>query len=508
MKKTIIKLSLLAALFVGFSSCEDATNITQESELSEENAYRNVDDLRSGLIGAYSQYAPDSGSNGTGDIIIFNELFTDGFKRGKSSSGQGNEEYQWILQPGSDFPTRLWSNRYAVINYANRVLDAWDRIAPELTDDQEIDQANEIKGQLLALRALCHFDLLQYFTPDYQDDNAPSVIIMDFVPEITQTFPRNTAGEVFAFINNDLADATTLIDDFSTIGDYTGDALQDVYYINPDVIKAIKARVALFEGNYALAESLANELIAEYPLSNPAQYEGMFLDDNLSLSTELIFSLSRRINDRSAVRLFYANEANFNGSPFYEASNQLYNLYAENDIRRDLNIIQPDGGNDGSLFAGINSPDNVLLIGKYRGSGDDPTINDIKIFRTSEMVLIKAEAEARDGRLAQAAASVRTIRNARKTDTGMAPLPVYGSTFDALTDILLERRKELAFEGHRYLDLKRIGTEIGVGISRNSVDCGSFFAPCDLAAGNYRFTLPIPRVEINANPTIQQNTGY
>ena len=122
------------------------------------------------------------------------------------------------------------------------------------------------------------------------------------------------------------------------------------------------------------------------------------------------------------------------------------------------------------------------------------------------MLLIRAEVQARGGMLTEAAATIKALRDSRYT--GNAPAVNYSSTTVALTDILLERRRELAFEGHRYLDLKRLGGELNIGIDRDSRDCASFTAPCNLPANDYRFTLPIPRSEINANPSIEQNPGY
>ena len=88
-------------------------------------------------------------------------------------------------------------------------------------------------------------------------------------------------------------------------------------------------------------------------------------------------------------------------------------------------------------------------------------------------------------------------------------MPVFNNLSDALNEILVERRIELCFEGHRYLDLKRIGGEIGVGIVRETVDCESFSSPnCTLAAGDFRYTLPIPTSEVEGNTLIQQNPGY
>lgn len=489
--KKIFKFGLLA-LFLGLTSCEDATDIVQESELTEAAAFRTVDDLQTGLNGVYAAYGPDFGSNGAGDVILFNDLFTDNIKRGANSSGQGNQEYNFILQPATDFPTRIWGNRYATINFANRVLGAWDTVVANLeAGDRDIDRANQIKAQLLAMRALCHFDLLQYFTEDYKNRSGLSVIKVDFVPEITDKLERNTVGEIFDFVNADLNEALSLIGNFTTP---TSSALP-VFFIRENVINAIRARVAIFEGNNELAQSLTTELIADIPLANPEQY-GAIWQDQFTSEVEVIFALARIQNNNAVAGLFYANETNRTGAPFFEMSNQLYNLYSDNDIRK-------------TIFVDITSDpaNNEIFIDKYPGGSSGQLINHIKLFRTSEMVLIKAEAEARNGNLVAAATTLRSLRSQRIVG-GSNPLPVFGGLNDALSQIMLERRKELCFEGHRYLDLKRIGREIGVGISRDGADCASFAAPCDLAPNDYRFTLPIPQTEISANTNITQNPNY
>ena len=205
--------------------------------------------------------------------------------------------------------------------------------------------------------------------------------------------------------------------------------------------------------------------------------------------------MARKTGDNGVVALFYANSATIDGSPFFEASYDLFESYEDNDVRKDIAIQDFPNGEE-----------SVLLITKYPGSSFGQRINDIKIIRWAEMLLIRAEVQARAGMLTEAAAIVKSLRDARYT--GNAPAVTYASTNAALADILLERRRELAFEGHRYLDLKRLGSELGIGIDRDERDCESFTAPCNLPAGDYRFTLPIPRNEINANPGIEQNPGY
>lgn len=477
----IVYLLLLAVVF----SCNDATDIDQDGIIYEEDGFTNLRDLKTGLNGAYAAYGPDFG----GDAIYFNDVFTDNVKRGESNTGGGSEEYNFLLQPNSDAPSIIWSNRYATINRINRSLDAYDRLYPDFTEAEQVE-ADHVKANLLALRALCHFDLFQYYTSDYQDANGLSVIKMDFVPaDYKEVYPRNTVSEILTFINADL-DASLAL--------FNADATEynDVFYLRPISVNFLKCKVALMSGNYPLAQTLAQDVISDsgLVLSPKTVYASMFTD---TAEGESLFTLSRLSGNNAIVSNYFFNSSG--GKPIdaiLQVSRQLFDLYKSTDVRRSV-VINPDG---------MNSAADLFYIGKYKGSADGPTVNDIKLFRLSEAKLILAETKARAGNLVGAANDVRDIRIVRVAAT--EPLPVYADLTAALTDILLERRKEFAFEGHRYLDIKRIGKEINVGISRLPNDAASFSAPLALPASDYRFTFPIPQNEIFANPTVAQNPGY
>ncbi|WP_181248492.1 RagB/SusD family nutrient uptake outer membrane protein [Flavobacterium magnum] len=496
--KKIFKFGFIALLF-SVAACNDATDIVQESELDPISAYKTVGHLQSGLNGVYAAYGPDFGSNGNGDAIFFNDLFTDNMKKGSASSGQGSSEYNFVLQPSNSTPESIWANRYATINRVNRVLEAYNRIYDTFSDSDKAD-ADVIKGQLLAMRALCTLDLFEYFTPDYTNTAGPSVIKMDFVPElfVNDTFPRNTVGEIVAFMKDDISQAYELLNGVTVQGN-------SMYYLNTNVIQAIEARLSLDTEDYARAEALATDLLTAFPLSDAATYAEMFAGVAAPTRGETIFALKRTANDNGIANNWYANTVTRDGSPILEASEQLLNLFDDGDVRKAVTFVPDDGptGNGSDFDYPINN--GIILIGKYPGIPADALVNDVKIFRASEMQLILAEAQARRGDLAAAAASVQAIRAARGASAGLS---TYGSLGVALEDILLERRKEFAFEGHRYLDLKRLGGELNIGVSRRSDDAATFSAPTDLPANDYRFTLPIPQSELNANNLMVQNPGY
>ncbi len=487
--KNIFKISFYSFLFVGLvtTSCSDATDIIQKGEATEDIVYQTVGDLQLGLNGVYRVYNPGANSNGNGDAILFNDLFTDNIKTGSSYSGHGIQMYQFNLQASSYTPESIWANRYTTINYANRVLRAANNIESTL-ETSEVAQFNHIKAQLLTWRAIAHYDIFMYFTPDYQNPSSLSAIIMDYVPEILDKPARNTAEEVIEFIFNDLNTASDLIAAGGT----------NPFFINSDVIDAFKAKLALATGDYDMAGQLATELLAKYPLADRLSYIALFED--LDTSTELIFGLSRVRGDSQVAGSWYANATNINGSPLFEMSKQLYDLFEPGDVRIDEVLLDD-----------TSQPENdIYLIDKYPGS-EQLLLNDLKIVRSSEMAFILAEVQARSSDFAGAATTLTSVTDARYNGPGTSPaISSFSNLNDALNRVLLERRKELCFEGHRYLDIKRIGREINAGIERYASDAATFSsaAPTSLPANDYRFTLPIPQAEINGNRNVDQNPTY
>jgi hypothetical protein len=144
----------------------------------------------------------------------------------------------------------------------------------------------------------------------------------------------------------------------------------------------------------------------------------------------------------------------------------------------------------------------AILINKYAGTAyATPTelLADGKVFRTGEMYLIRAEARAELNDLTGAAADLNTLRAARINNYTNAS---FSSKGDLITAILNERFKELAFEGHRFFDAKRRN----LPIIRLAADAQN--NKITLESGNFRFLLPIPNSEIQANPLMVQNPGY
>lgn len=515
------KLKLLFFSFtfaLALNSCEDAYKITQDGELNEEVAIISVEDMQAYLNAIYGRV---SVSNEVG----FTAIFTDETGTGRGSGGQNFDTHRFQLTAANGYASAIWYGHYAAINRANRLIKAAEAITPATADEATY---KSILAQTKAIRAFAHFQLLTYFSTDLKNDNAEGVILMDHVPSVGDDLPRNTNGEVFALIESDLAYAYDNITD------------QTYKYISKRFIDGLRARMYLYRGNYTLAQQYAEAVIAATPAANDLvnanpvptstvgssawnsafygnastnPYRKMFND---SSQGEMILAMDRP-NAGSWENIaghFATNTTAVNGSPFFEVGRNLFNLLSATpgDVRRyacvdPTSLVNPNYDQPGVDYVATD----VLIIDKYPGKTGAVLRNDIKVMRLSEIYLILAECYANSGNIngsSNSVASVLKLIRDKRNFLAAQALPNYADQTAALKDILLERRLELCFEGHRYIDLKRLGGIVNESIDRNITDDELQGLPLTIPVGDYRYTMPIPTDEINANGNIEQNPGY
>ena len=459
------KLFILAIAAVAFS-CEEQLEIPPVDSLDAGSVFETVDDLEVGMNGLYALFDPE-------DIIRHSSVFTDQTKIGADNGGQLVTLHNWIVDPGSN-SGGIWGNHYATVALSNRIIEAAAAITPESGD--ETTRYNRIVAEAQAWRAYAHFILLAAYAPDFD----AATLGVPYVKEVVvlQQPARNTVGECFAEIKADLAAANANL------------PANGVDRWNQDAVTALLARLALYEGDNATALNLASALVTSYPLADRTQYVEAFQDLN---NTEMIFKMVQTQTDFRPGGMYYFTGT---GGAFIEMSKGFFDIIDPADIRSEVLIDQ----------ATTDDTQNLHFIGKYLGKDGFNFLNDFKIFRSGEMQLIRAEAQAKSGDLNGAAASIKALRDARY---GAAQaLPNYPNLAAAITDILAERRLELGFEGHRWLDLKRTNSITLFGLQRNTADCGGGGTPCVLDINDPRWAIAIPAAEIDANPNMVQNPGY
>ncbi|WP_299889828.1 RagB/SusD family nutrient uptake outer membrane protein [uncultured Lacinutrix sp.] len=490
--KNIYKL-IGAFMIVSLFGCNDAIDIEQPGRLGAENAFTSVADLQAGLLGAYNFLD-------TTNEIGFTAAFTDESTRGRDNGGQNVNIQNFNLNSGNGYVSNIWLSYYGAIGTANRIIAA----AGSVDSSEDQTAYDNILGQTYAIRAYSFFQILTYFSTDYRDDSAlAGILVTAPATDIFADVPRSTNGDFYAQIESDLNAAAGLI---------TSNTNQT--FMGQDFLTALRARMAAYRGQYTVADGHAASLLASYPIANQAQYVNMFNDSDF---TEIIFSLERNRNDSFdgqgltgggwAGSLFAFIDSSAGGGPYMEMSRAVFNIL---DGTSDVRLTTAFNAGDSTVDTGYDGNNNylnddVLLVQKYPGSDGQPLMNDLKVFRSAEMLLIRAEAAASASNFTAAATFIKQLRDAR---LGTAqPIPSYANQTEAFGAILDERRLELLYEGHRWVDLKRLGDMGGRAIDRDAWEC-SFLAGCTLSNSDFRFTLPIPLSEVTANAAVQQNPGY
>lgn len=488
-----LKIILFVLTISIFASCTDnLISIDQPGELTPEQTFQTVDDLQQGLNGVYNAV---SGSA----VISFNSIFTDEVSIGFSNTNPSNPLFEFNMDTNSSYVYSIWSNSLRIINFANRVIEAAPNV--ETKSVSEAREKDNVLAQCHILRAYAHFQLLTYFSEDLTDDEALGCQKMDFVPTVYQEIPRSKNGEVYQLINEDLAFVSKLT---------TNKDNSNTNYISEDMVKALRARIALYREDYVTALELSNQLIASYPLTtrstsaSSSDYVKLWKDLTVT-NDEVIFRLRRAFAGNESIGQAWAvNDATFSGYPQWEMSTDLFNLLYQEGVSLSL---QNDIRANATIATSSKVAEGIIVLTKYPGTSDRPLMNDYKVFRSSEMYFVKAEALANSADFAGVASTLQEINNVRFKKSPIIPVPADAKA--AWTEILKQRRMELCFEGFRWVDLKRLGKKAQVGIERNSSDCATNNA-CSLSYDSYKFTMPIPQLELDANNAIrsQQNKGY
>lgn len=473
MKKNIKYLLLMVLGFGVFTSCSeddlDPTLAQSKNINISINTLNDLDALHIGMmerISASAYYGRD--------LIILGEVFSDN-TASNANSNRFVVEGQMNLNAQSAIASTLWSQIYEVIANANIIINA-----EGITGDQaRIDYR---KGQALAVRALAHFDLVKFYGQQHVNGgtlSSPGVPYVKIFRNEDDLFPsRNTVQEVRDMAYADLQLAKTLM----------APELNSTNkeFISTHAVNAIEARIANYFGDHprALTASKAVLDVPSFKVIENANFLNSFKIDNAANS---IFEIAATPTDNLGINgLANIYQAGSYGDVI--ALPNLAAIYEEGDIRGATPYTQSAPA---SSVIGRQANGTLRNVGKYPSRA--PFDDNIPVIRYEEMVLIYVEALIRTGGdLGEALVWLNKIPAARGAS-------LY--TEATIENVILERRKELAFEGFRFHDLARL--KMGIPLSDPVLQTHG--GP---AYGSYKFALPIPGTEADVNSNIEQNEGY
>jgi len=460
MKKIIYTLITVVALSFMLSSCsKDSLDPTLAQAKDFVGGQQTEEDVLGILYGGYNRMTNDPYYGR--DFIIWGEVRSDNcFSNGASGRFVGDARMDYTDVFGGH-----WAEAYRVIASANIVI-AID--AASITGD--LDQIKHYQGQAYAMRALAHYDLLIYYGQmNNGDTDGLGVPYVEEYKGEDLTPARNTIAECKAKIYADIATAITLMDPA-----YDDNSKEQFTQMGA---QALKARVAIYFGDWTDAVTACEAVInsTDYSICPAADYANSWVIDGAANSIfELAFSS--------------VDNQNINGIQ------QIYRGDAYGDVQGLQNLTDIFEAGDVRLVGMIGEDPDVpgrmnVNLGKYPSYDYS---DNIPIFRYEEVILNYAEALWNiDPADPNALTQLNLIPAARNATAHVA------IDEDA---ILLERRKELCFEGFRFHDLARTGRDIPAPDVLQT-----HLGP---AWGSYNYAFPIPVAELDANANMIQNRGY
>ena len=465
MKRITIKnMIVTTVLFLSLASCEKSfLELKPPTSLTPEFALATEADLQVALRGAYSGLK-STALYGRSLMVLGDMMADNTYQSSLNTNRYTNFNlYNYLVTDGD--VAGLWNASYTVILRANNIINS------PIADNANVQQ---IKGEAYAIRALAYYNLVRYFASPYTLD--PSKLGVPIVTTYQADLKPERAkiADVYTLINKDLTQAYTLMTKFTNSSQFSKYSA-----------KALQAKVYLAMGDKTNAKTAALDVITNsgFTAISSAAHTGYWAGvaprtDKVETLLEISFDAVAN-NAFDALSYIYLQSGNYGDML---CSSELYDLFETADIRK-------------SLYAtGIRGGLASVFVNKYSSFTGDHS--DTKVIRMSEMYLIAAEASY-PSNTADALKYVNEVTSRR----GATAIASSGSAL--LEDIITERRKELAFEGERYLDMQRL--------QRNIARSKNYPASAlSIDFTNYRRIMPIPQGELDANPSIksQQNPGW
>ncbi len=479
MKKIIYKITFLSLLLVAFASCDEELDQVPFDEFGTENAYVTAADFENAVRGIYATLTNASYYGGTdaGGMMDAPDVLSDNVTFAQKGRGTRRTLHNWQYGAADSPLSGLYQRAYQTAYRANLLI--------ENSEDFQGENKANVVAEAKALRALAHFDLVRFFAkiPTQSSDANGSLGVAYMLESDPLAEPaRETVGEVYAKIVADLVDAAAGINESNDAG-----------RMNKDAVNILLSRVYLYMGEWQNAVNAANRVTKQ--VAPRESVVGVWQDANQDGLTFYIPVAPPTLSNTIGVTWSQGSETAL--IPEYVVNYEFYNLFADDDIRKEAYTFEGANNADGLEFNAIKK--------LFKREGGAPGQVDIKILRAAEASLNKAEALFNlGGQETAARAALDEVRTKRYLT------PPSGETGNALRDaIRLERRLEFAFEYQRFFDIKRWGLSVDRGGSGDLADGSG--TPSDvqtIEASSNKLQLPIPLTALDLNPNLTQNPGY
>ena len=476
--KNMKKISIIAlalAVLVSFGCSKDYLDTYPTSSTSPGTIFESTDaaavavnglnKLMRRQYGAYGQ-----GYNGEGTVRLYvGDYLGANLMKGNSTSFLNSANGNLYVSNTSSLGGYSWYYYYMVIGNANTLIKNIDEA--EGTDG---DRAY-IKAQALCYRAYCYFNLVQIFGRRWSDGSDKPSCVLRLTGDEPDNLDRATSGEVYAQIYADLDEAISL---FNKSG--KANSRRDGYTMDLDVAYAIYARVALtlyYYDYFAYAAyNAAASTVRNYPL----------------LISRQLFD---KIPTTDIRRAWWLDPAGYEGS--FNTNTMKAN--AQNSKNKLWVYGQDYATQEGR--AGILSNSCVFAYMNFKISNfAQPGIGHLCLFRSSEMLLVEAEAQYQLHNESAVRDLLMELNVTSKRDPAYTCDDKSGSAL--MDEIKFYRGVELWGEGFNWFDIKRWGDTISRKKYADGGNWMSQYAITITPNEKNNWTWCIPQSETNYNKGI------
>jgi starch-binding outer membrane protein, SusD/RagB family len=493
-------LPILFAIFM-FSSCFKESNLDlQPFDDTEADIFDESADFERAMIGTYSKLMDLHVYNSGNFLHPFWLLPGDDVT---PSAGSPSFEIFSTLQPGDGSLNRYFDLTYQLVNRTNTILQKID--IDENAEESAFNdtaQRDHLKGESYFLRGVANFNLWNYF------GTAP--VVNERISSQDQIQQPGSDGiQLLDQAIADFTEAATLLPDSWSAADrgratknsaygfmgkaqvfkacWTGDAsLYSQAITNFDKITG-RSLVSNYGDNFASNAENNNESVFEVQAGQASGSDNVWLaNDDFSV-----------VGSWSAYYGYFDNHwSNFSGITF-QATTKLIDAIDTDDPRLPF-IVDPS-----------NSRIKKYMLNSIYADTGVGTINNPRILRYADILLLKAEALNETGNTDGAIALINQVRT-RARDMGSTGIPANyasgASQAQVRTWIMDERFVELAAEeGQRWLDLRRWHKAGKIDLSTWDFDPAVGSVSIELPK---HLLWPIPTSEIDLNSNVNQNEGY
>lgn len=457
--KSFIKIFSIGLFALASASCNKKLDIQPNQSVDAKEALTTAADIESAVVGAYSILGGGA-LYGTNLFLIADLQAAENYASWRGTFQGPRQIAGKTMTRDNGEAARTWIAGYRAINMANVILEASSVV-------KDATQKNQLEGEALFIRGIMHFELVRYYALPWNATPANSHIGIVIKTKATQSetnasekIPRSTVAQVYQQVITDLKAAVTKLpaDNGTRADKYTA--------------LAFLARVYLQQSDYTNALDAANQVIQSGKYKFNASVRAVFDNKN---TAESVWEIQQNDQNNAGtsndgMATFYASMPGV-GRADVRMNSGWVNSYDPNDLRKQEWYYIGTGARPGNIYTS-----------KWKSFSQN-----LPVIRIAEMYLIRAECNLRLGTSVGDTPEndLANVRNPVRTN-----LPIISNP--TLADVLDERFKELAFEGLRIHDFKRL-----------KLATGSF------AWDSSKLVFPIPQRDVDASEgIIIQNPGY